>query len=498
MTAATQLSQLLDGIDVSYVGCGPETPVDRVTAEEGDAGPHDTLIALPVPCDQLYKREYAVAHGDVVITDRTVALQEGQRAVYIERPERGFGVLAERLFDYPGHKLKMAAVTGTNGKTTTSWLVASILAHAGKAHTRIGTVGHSVVGQRRSDEFTTPPPFPLQEMLAHTVASGARYAVMEASSQGLVEGRVWPLKLDAVAMTNLGSDHLDLHQTLEAYRSAKLLLASQHLKPGGVAVAVVDDEPTCETFLEIARSQGATAWAISVKTGRKADIQVLRELEPNRPGRWAVEVATPAGTFDLSLSLEGRFNLTNALTAAGLALGLGLSLDEISAGLAQAGPAPGRVQWVSEPGPDRIGVMVDSAQCPHSLAHILPVARERTHGALRVVTGCGGDRDRVKRPVVGRLVARHADHFYATCNNIRHEDPRVILRDTLSELTAEDLERVTPDVDRRASIERAVAEANPGDVVLIAGLGGQDYVVIGADRVPLDEGAIARAVLARR
>ncbi|MEZ4383006.1 MAG: UDP-N-acetylmuramyl-tripeptide synthetase [Nannocystaceae bacterium] len=500
MAADIQLGELLDGLEVSYVGCDPRALAPRITTREDEVKPGEFLFALPVPCDQMKKRTRPVAHDGVVITDRTVALREGQPVVYLERPVESLGVLSERILGFPAAQLKIGAVTGTNGKTTTSWLVAAMLAAAGREHTRMGTIGHSVVGHASDDDFTTPPAYLLQEILADTVARGGRYVVMEASSQGLLEGRLWPLKLDAIAMTNLGSDHLDLHKTVDAYREAKLLLARQHLRPGGTAVAVVDDDaPACASFLEIARSQGAAAvWRVSTTPGADGDIRVLRALEPLHPGHWRVEVETPLGSCDLIVPLEGRFNLANALTAIGLGIGLGLNLDEMRAGLAEAGPPPGRVAWVSEPGPDRVGVVIDSAQCPHSLAHVLPVARARASGSLLVVTGCGGNRDSTKRPVIGRLVAGLADRFYATCNNIRHEDPNVILADTLAGLSAEELRRVSPDIDRRASIRRAIADARPGDVVLIAGLGGQDYQTIGAERVPLDEAEIAREALASR
>ncbi|MCB9761165.1 MAG: UDP-N-acetylmuramyl-tripeptide synthetase [Alphaproteobacteria bacterium] len=493
---ARTLGALFEGLEVTWQRCGPETPVARVTLEPAEAGPGDLCVLQPR------------FHGDdflpsplppaVLVTTPELPVPPEHPAVVLVGSTADMGVFADRYFGHPARRLRLAGITGTNGKTTTTWLVSAMLEAAGRVYTRMGTLGHRVAGKPSPLGFTSPFHFPLQTLLAQTVEAGGTDVIMEVSSHALAQQRLQPVQLDAVGMTNLAWDHIDCHGSHDAYRDAKLLLPQRHLKRDGVAVAFVDEQPACEAFLRLARAHGARAWRASRDPSSDAEIRVTRVREGSTPTRWLLDVETPCGLLPVVLPLEGTHNVENALVAIGLGLGLGLAPETIARGLAQASAPPGRMTWVSEPGPERVGVVVDYAHCPRSLEVAIGVARARASGRVKVVAGCGGDRDREKRPPTGQLLVRLADQLYATTDNPRFEAPTQIVDDMLSGLTPSQRAEVREIPDRREAIERAVAEAAPGDVILIAGKGGESVMLVRGQRLPFRDDDIALEALSQR
>lgn len=505
MHAARTLADLLGGLSGPlapiYHGCGPTTAAPELCVDSRRVTPGAVFLAL--------RGETHDGHDFVA-----AALARGAAAVIVE-PGRAPAatephvIVADTLAAYPtiaaafhgrpGERLRMAGVTGTNGKTTVTYLVAAMLAAAGRPHARLGTVDNWLVDHTAASGFTTPFPLELQALLAEVVRRGGGDLVMEVSSHALAQGRVRPLRFQAIGMTSFSQDHLDFHGTMAAYLEAKRLLAREHLAAGGVAVAAIDDHPASAIFLADAAAAGGVAWRASRGASADAEIRVLRMVDDDDVGT-AAEIATPAGRGLLRSPLVGAFNLDNLLVAVGLGLGLGLDLEVILAALTTCAGAPGRIQRVHAPA-DRAAaapeVYVDYAHTPQAVARVLAALRPRCRGRLVIVLGCGGDRDRSKRPVMGELAAAAADRLVATSDNPRTEDPAAIVAEMIAGVRASDRDKVEVVVDRRAAIEAAITGATADDVVVIAGKGHEDYQILGAEKIHFDDAEEARRVLSR-
>jgi len=415
------------------------------------------------------------------------AMRRGAAALVVETPvenaalpqavvrdgRRAAITLGAAWYDHPGRKLRIAGVTGTNGKTTTTMLLRHLLNAAGTAGS-IGTIG-AVDGEGENvastaGSLTTPGPIDLQATLAALAARGVTDVVMEASSHSLDQGRLDGLVLAAGIFTNVTRDHLDYHGTMEAYVAAKLKLSAL-LGTTGVEVVNLDDD----------------AWAALPSRGRR----VTFGLHPTADVR-AAEVTLDAGgsRFVLAgrfgaelvvLPLLGDFNVSNALAAAACGVALGLPLSTIVGRLAEAPQVPGRMEKLI----DRPCVVLrDYAHTPDALERALATLRPLTRGRLIVVFGCGGDRDRGKRPMMGRIAVNAADLAVVTSDNPRNEDPDAIIDEVERGMVGAPHLRIT---DRLAAIQRVLADARPEDTILLAGKGHETYQVVGAEKQPFDE-----------
>jgi UDP-N-acetylmuramoyl-L-alanyl-D-glutamate--2,6-diaminopimelate ligase len=361
------------------------------------------------------------------------------------------GPAAADFFGRPSDTLEIAAVTGTNGKTTTAFLLHAILEAAGRRPALLTNIRRVVGGKERPTGLNTPEAIDLQRLLREMLDSGDRSCVMEATSIGGAQGRLAGTRFRVLVFTNLTQDHLDFHGSMEAYFAAKRALFDQ----ADAAVVNVDDE-----------------WG--------------RRLAAELPGAISFSGGDDLGA---ELRLRGRFNRENAAGAVAAARVLGIDPAAIRQGIESVPGVPGRFESVEAGQP--FSVIVDYAHTPHSLDNVLRAARELGPGRLTVVFGAGGDRDREKRPLMGRVAAERADRAIVTTDNPRSEDPQAIA----DEVAAGRLEIV---VDRRAAIEQALADAGAGDVVVIAGKGADTEMEIGGQFVPFDDRAVAREVLSTR
>ena len=393
-------------------------------------------------------------------------------------------VLARTWHGDPASALVLVGVTGTNGKTTTTGLVRHLLNAAGTAGS-IGTLGaFDGAGEEvpsTAGSLTTPGPVDLQATLATLVARGCTHVAMETSSHSLDQGRLDGLPFAAGVYTNFTRDHLDYHGTMEAYLAAKLKLSTL-LRPGGVEV-VNADEPAWSA-LPLHRPR--------VTFGRRApdaDVRATGEVLDALGSRFAIEGRH--GSADVRLPLLGDFNIENALAAAATALGLGASLADVAARLESAPQVPGRMELVSE---HPCAVLRDYAHTPDALDRVLRTLRPLTRGRLIVLFGCGGDRDRGKRPIMGRIAAELADLAVVTSDNPRTEDPGAILDEIEAGMGTAERLRIG---DRRAAIAAALDLARAGDTLLLAGKGHETYQIIGTTKLPFDERAIVREALGR-
>ncbi len=415
---------------------------------------------------------------------------------------RAMAPISARFYGDPADELALVGITGTNGKTSTSYLVESILARAGRATGLIGTVAIRYASESLRAVNTTPESLDLQQVLRAMRTHGVDAVVMEVSSHGLELGRVRGCRFRVGAITNVTQDHLDFHGNMDSYLQSKLRLFRDHLAPGGVAVINIDDA-TAERSLAAAREAGARVIRATRRLGVEAEV-VLLEADVQLAGTRA-RLRLPSGELEVSLPLLGDFNLENLVVACGIAVGLELPHEAIAEGVRHCPQVPGRMEVV-DPQPDSPTVIVDYAHTPDAVEKLIDAVRPLTRGRLITVFGCGGDRDRAKRPLMAQAVAKSSDRIVATSDNPRTEDPEQILRDVEAGLAGR--ERVPADeldtsdgayaltIDRREAIDLAIAIAGPDDTVVLAGKGHEDYQIIGRHKFPFDDREEAGRALA--
>lgn len=412
-----------------------------------------------------------VQHGNDVCAQAAVV-------VSVADTYRALSVLAAAFYGDPSRALRVAGVTGTNGKTTTVQMLRAILDDAAIPCGTIGTVGAEFGAQRWALAHTTPLPPELQGLLAAMRAEGASAVAMEVSSHALALDRVEDVTFGVAVLTNVTRDHLDFHRTMEAYAGAKRRLFAM----APVAVLNLDD-PYGARWAQELRAAGVTTIGYG---SRGADLT---------PDDLTLSLDGSRFTLDgrpFALRLPGRFNVDNALAAIGAARAYGVGDDRSAHALAQLERVPGRMERLHENGVD---VVVDYAHTPDALERVLRALREGTSGSLALVFGCGGDRDRGKRPEMGAVAVRYADAVYVTNDNPRGEDPGAIADEILKGMGGR---RCIVELDRRRAIERAIAHARPGDVVLVAGKGHETLQIIGDRAIEFDDVAVARHALALR
>jgi UDP-N-acetylmuramoyl-L-alanyl-D-glutamate--2,6-diaminopimelate ligase len=403
-------------------------------------------------------------------------------------------VLADAFFGEPSRRMTVVGVTGTNGKTTTAYVLSEIFEQAGMRTGLVGTIVYRAGAEERPASRTTPEAPDMQQMLRQMVDAGCQACVMEVSSHALALKRADGIRFRVGIFTNLTRDHLDFHGDMEAYFEAKRRLF-QLLPPDGVAVVNVDD-PRGRALLDTPRK------VITYGIDRTADVA---------PGRLSYSLrgldfmaSTPCGPVHVQSRLVGRPNVYNILAAIAAAVALDLPVEAIERALAKLAGVPGRFEVVSSDSDD-ITVVVDYAHTDDALKNLLETARPLAHKRLITVFGCGGDRDRSKRPLMGAVVARLSDLVIVTSDNPRSEEPERIIEDIMRGIQPASQRGVVNGgrahlkiVDRLQAIERAVSVAAPGDMVLIAGKGHERTQVIGERVLPFDDAAVAREALDRR
>jgi len=388
-------------------------------------------------------------------------------------------IAADAFFGEPTKELELAGVTGTNGKTTTTFLLRGILEAAGRRPGLVGTVEWEIGDETRAAPFTTPEAIDLQRLFREMLDGGNRSAAVEASSHGSALGRLDRVRFDALVFTNLSQDHLDLHGSMEEYFDAKRRLFTTAAPPP--AAVCVDDEWGRRLAHDLADLHRAPL----ITFGFAEDAEVRpAELSIDRSGS-----GFSAAGVEVETALRGRFNVANALGAVAAGLLLDIEEDAIARGIASVPGVPGRFETIDEG--QGFTIVVDYAHTPDSLASVLDAARGLGGGRVLVVFGAGGDRDRGKRHLMGRVAADRADEVLVTSDNPRSEDPLAIIQDVLQG-TGVDVEI---DPDRRAAIHRAVSRARDGDVVVIAGKGHEQGQDVGGVVTPFDDREVAREAL---
>ncbi|HEU0113795.1 MAG TPA: UDP-N-acetylmuramoyl-L-alanyl-D-glutamate--2,6-diaminopimelate ligase [Thermomicrobiales bacterium] len=469
------------------------TIVNGVAYDSREVAPGDLFAALP--------GGYVDGHDFAA-----AAIERGAAALLVERPlpiaapqlivpdaRAALAVAAAELYRHPSRELDVIGITGTDGKTTTSYLTDAIFRAAGRVTGMIGTIAVRIGGEedRHATRQTTPESAEIQRLLRAMVAAGADWAILEATSHGLAMHRLDGVRFRIGAVTNITHEHLEFHGTIEKYWRAKATLFERVAAAGGRAVVNIDDAGASSV---LAYCAGAEALRYSTR-GAPADLQAVAIEADERGSRFWLQRGDERARVDLPLL--GAFNVENATCAAGIALAAGIPLPAIAAALGQAEPAPGRMAFIDMGQP--FGVVVDYAHTPASLAKVLALLRSLYRGRLIVVFGSAGERDVEKRAIQGDVAARLADVAVVTSEDPRYEDAAAIVAQIAAGAIAaggREGESLYRETDRRAAIALACGLARSDDCVLLAGKGHEGSIIWGGEKLPWNEAETAREILA--
>jgi len=473
----------LAGTEIPDLGAASEAEIGGISADSRKVKPGDLFVALHgSKADGTAYVADAVSRGAAaVVVGHDAHVEAPIPVIAVAEPRRFLAVAAARFFGRQPQT--MVAVTGTAGKTSVASFTRQIWAHAGHAAAMIGTTGVTAPGREDYGSLTTPDPVSLHELLAELADAGVTHAAMEASSHGLDQARLDGVRLSAAAFTNLGRDHMDYHPTVEHYMAAKMRLFDTLLPKGAPAIIFADDEWSAAA-IEAARKAG-----LDVRTvGRKGSYLSLKRVEHFRHKQMA-EVHVGDDIYEVHIPLAGDFQVANALVAAGLAMSTGVAAKAAMAALGHLVGASGRLELV---GHAKNGALayVDYAHKPDALENVLTSVRPFTSGRVIVVFGCGGDRDKGKRPIMGEIATRLADVAIVTDDNPRSELPEVIRSEIMA--TAKGATEIG---DRAAAIRAAVGMLSAGDTLIVAGKGHEEGQTIGSVTLPFSDHAEVRKAL---
>lgn len=471
------LKELLQNVHDARIVGDPSTLIQDVVSDSRQAGPGVLFIALRgTRTDGALFVQDAIERGAACILGaREPPFSVNVPVVVVDDPVQALSEVAQELNGRPADHLRIVGTTGTDGKTSVAYLVSAMIGYTGLPCAYLGTLGARLAGERFEFPHTTPPPLLLHKAFAWSLERGARAVSLETSSHALVQRRLEGVHLDAAVFTTFGRDHLDYHGSAEEYLSAKLRLFGL-LKPDAPAVVNADQPEIIESVDRLDRN------IVSFSTaGQDADVRVLSTMA--LPSGTTVRFAFQGETVEIQSPLLGRFQAKNLAAAAAVGLALDISTNDVIQGLATVSHIPGRFEPVYSS--DRLWAIVDYAHTPGALEHALASAREMTDGRLIVVFGCGGERDKGKRPLMGKVAARLADAVVITNDNPRREDPKVIVSDILQGIA--DRGSLFIELERNAAIRMAAAMVTPGDVILLAGKGHETVQVIRDERLPFND-----------
>jgi len=467
-------------------------PVARITEDSRRCIPGSLFVAATgTKVDGHDFISFAVGGGAIAVIGERSGFNQSAGVPYISVPDarRALGILAHAFHGDPSHHMAVIGVTGTNGKTTTARMVQRILHTHGVTCACFGTIGYDIAGTIHEARHTTPFGEELADMFARARDAGETHVVMEVSSHALEQERVAGIKFTCAAFTNLTQDHLDYHKNMDAYRDAKLMLFKRIDGEGSFTVVNLDD-PAGDAFKAASRVTCYTFGKNGNCCAHNASIGARRTQ---------FTLQTPWGSALVTMKMLGTHNVANALCAATICGGLGVPVETIASALASLESVPGRFEHV-DAGQD-FQVIVDYAHTDDGLRNVLNAASEICEGRVIVVFGCGGDRDKGKRPKMGKVAAELADFAIVTSDNPRSEDPERILLDI--EVGLQHAGKTKYDdylmiLDRKEAIQTAIGMAKPDDLVIIAGKGHEDYQLLGKTRIHFDDREIAREILLER
>jgi UDP-N-acetylmuramyl-tripeptide synthetase len=480
-----RLKDILKGIvynskdDISCLDIG------NVTCDSRMAGKGDLFIAVRGHSlnGAHFINEAAKKGARVIIAEEDFEPVNGVSKILVHDTRASLPVIAGNFYGHASKKLKTVGVTGTNGKTTITYILENIINRSGGGTGVIGTINYRLKSRTVPSKNTTPGPIELESMLAEMIEGGLSHAVMEVSSHALDQNRVGGISFDVGIFTNLSGEHLDYHATIENYFRAKVRLFD-HLKENGTAILNADDK----RVLSLRSSVKSNVITYGVK--KEADVKA-EDITTSLEGS-SLKARTPKGDMAISTRLVGIHNISNILASIAASIALGIDAKSIIDGVAAASSVPGRMERVDAGQPFK--VFVDYAHTEDALLNILSLLRKTDANRIITVFGCGGNRDKLKRPLMGRAACRLSDHVVITSDNPRFEEPQAIIKDiekgVNKEFTNYDIV-----IDRRKAIERALKLASHGDIVVIAGKGHENYQIVKDKVLNFDDRKIAREVM---
>nr|WP_157061778.1 UDP-N-acetylmuramoyl-L-alanyl-D-glutamate--2,6-diaminopimelate ligase [Alicyclobacillus ferrooxydans] len=490
-----QIGRLIDALLRYRTINDADVDIRSITSDSRKVQPGSLFVALSgYTVDGHDFIQESVERGAVALLVEREAKDVNVPQIVVPDSHLASAIVADVFYGHPSKRMRMIGVTGTNGKTTVTHLIERVLADAGKSPGICGSLGARFAGKSIELANTTPFPVDLQSILNDMVLSGCTHGVMEVSSHALERRQTAGTDYRVAVFTNLTQDHLDFHGTMEAYLAAKGKLFSR-LGNGygddrlGMSYGVLNADDPASTYL----SQQTVSECVTYGIQNEADVRAV-DVQIGADGLRCT-VHTWQGTGRLEMALTGRFNVYNALAAISVGLIEGISLDSILGSLKRMPGVPGRLERV--PGDQPFTVLVDYSHTPDSLENALQTIHEFAEGRVITVVGCGGDRDKGKRPIMARIACDQSDLAILTSDNPRTEDPESILDDMEAGVrgTASNYRRV---LDRAVGIESAVAEAKPGDIILIAGKGHETYQIIGRTKHHFDDREVAKAAILKR
>jgi UDP-N-acetylmuramoyl-L-alanyl-D-glutamate--2,6-diaminopimelate ligase len=483
-----KLAELLHDLPVLHAGADSTAEVSSLAYSSREVRPGTLFFAIQgEKADGHAYIPQAMERGAVaVVSERAAPPEWATRWIQVAAIRRALADAGRILLGHPEQHLQLIGITGTNGKTTTTYLVESVLAAAGILSGVFGTIEYRLGGKTKVATNTTPESLDLLTYFGELVKAGGKAAVMEVSSHALAQERVWGFHFAVAVFTNLTQDHLDYHQDFEHYFQAKRRLFEGLGAPPPDWAVINFDDPWGVRLLELPYPHHLTY-------GLNGEAEVTpKHVESSATGTKAV-IATPAGKLQIESSLLGRANLANILAAIATGVAMGISSTKIEEGIADLHSVPGRFERVDEGQP--FLVIVDYAHTDDALKNVLKTAREIARDRLIVLFGCGGERDRTKRPRMGEAAGALADFVVLTSDNPRSEDPLLIMADALVGLQRTGKPYIT-EVDRGSAIRKALEEAREGDVVVLAGKGHETYQILKDGKIDFDDRDVARKVLA--
>ncbi|HHZ83819.1 MAG TPA: UDP-N-acetylmuramoyl-L-alanyl-D-glutamate--2,6-diaminopimelate ligase [Nitrospirales bacterium] len=493
-----RLDVLLEGVEPLVVSGAANPDISAICDDSRDVKPGSLFVAIKgfQSDGNRFLADAASAGAVSVASEKPLAgfteVFPNIAAVQVHDSRHAIGILARNFYGNPSSMLTMYGVTGTNGKTTVGYLVKTILETAGQKSGLIGTIGYEIGNQRLTTSHTTPSAAVLQSLLNRMVQQGVKEAVIEVTSHALALARISGCLFDTVVFTNLTRDHLDFHGDLETYFNTKLRLFSLDLlklttDTSTVRAVINLDDPYGDRVRDAC---GVSVWGYAIDSD--ADIRAENIVVTFEGTSFTAQ--TPVGSFLARSALVGRHNVYNILAAIGVGLSRGCSIKVVQQGIASLRCVPGRFEKIDEG--QGYGVVVDYAHTGDALDKLLNTARSLTAGKIITVFGCGGDRDQGKRSVMGIIAARLSDLVIVTSDNPRSEDPDQIIRDVMVGIAASENTppcEVIP--DRKEAIVTAIQSAQPGDLVVIAGKGHEDYQIVGDRRLHFDDRRVAREAI---
>ena len=467
----------------------------RIVDDTREVRPGDIFVLrqgaseLSLELARKYAQSATQSGAVAIIADPKYDLDVTLPVIHLGEPHLKLCRIAEAFYGRPSMRMKVIAVTGTNGKTTTTYLLESLCQSMGLRVGVMGTISHRYPGYSEASLNTTPGTLKLYRLMSEMADAGCDIVAMEVSSHGIMQGRVDGVAFDAAIWNNLGTDHLDFHKTREAYAAAKQRLFNHYLvlshDAGKTPVAVGnldDDEVMTHILGANPVTWGGRVMSFSATGNEHADVVV--HAPKWRKGTWEFEIQYDGKCVETKLPLIGLYNVANAAGAAAALLGLGYSLEELGGALGKITQIPGRMECVSAEGPT---VIVDFAHTPEAMQNALEAAREcvANGGKLCIVFGAGGDRDPSKRPMMGEIASKCADYAIVTSDNPRTENPMAIIDGIVAGIPKSfdyDIE-----ADRSKAIENAILKANPEDVIMVVGKGHEDYQILGTEKIHFDD-----------